>query len=111
MDKCKRPKCPCSALLRRQAARQAQLEKKPCDCEYGCGYCKDRNERAYIEMHHVFIDAEVPYWEKQPGVFILKAQGGKEFFFWPTSGKWRQKGKETVYRSRGPKHVLSILTP
>ena len=90
--------------------RHKRLSKNPCTCEYGsCSNCRDRGELKYIEMYHAFIDAEIPYRERQPGVFVFTAQEGKEFYFWPASGKWRQRGKNKVYKSRGAAHLLQIL--
>ena len=109
-EKCHRPECPCSHLMYQRDRRNERLARNPCTCEYGnCSNCRDRGELKYVEMYHAFIDAGIPYREHQPGVFVFKAQGDKEFFFWPASGKWRQKGKNTVYNSRGAAHVLQIL--
>lgn len=40
---------------------------------------------------------------------ILISFGGKFFYFWPKSGKWRTKGKAKVYRSAGWENFMEIL--
>lgn len=106
------PDCYCHWYWRMQ--NTAAEHRKTCTYEdvsgYGrCSQCYPAgNSRIYALAHHFFIDFGIEYEETTPGTFLF-THGRKQFYWWPGSNKWRQKGKTKVYFSRGIDHILEIL--
>lgn len=48
----------------------------------------------------VFLENQVPYQVVRSGVWLVNYLG-EEIYFYPTTNRWRVKGKKTTYYSRG----------
>lgn len=55
--------------------------------------------QAQLDAALTFQTRGVEFRSPQEGVFIVR-NGYREYWYWPSSGKWRPGGKAKIYRSK-----------
>ena len=61
---------------------------------------KEKRGLQFATAEQVLIDRNVEYEIPNDGCLLIK-NDWKLYYFWPSSNKWRAKGNNTVYRSKG----------
>ena len=82
--------------------RYKAANKKAVQIEY---YKTLKEEKKSKKLHNqssadlVFAEHKIPYEVVQKGVWLVNVNGQK-IYFYPTTNRWRVKGKKTIYYSR-----------